>query len=402
MATVKVFLNERKENVNGELPVWLRITKNRKSKYIAIGVKIKKEQWNFETNRVRKSHPNSQRINNYIAQKVSDAEKVALELETNSKGVTPRKVKDTILGRSSESYIRYAERNLKHLEATGKISTLSKQKAVLSKLKVYLNNEDLLFDEITVSFLKDYETYLRDTLLNGINTIHSDLKSMRKLINDAIREEIFTIEKNPFLRYKLKTENTEKNFLTETELVKLEEFPLDQHLKINHHRNMYIFAAYTGGIRISDMLQLKWENYDGERLIIRTKKTNDTLSIKVPDKAKDILAFYFNDKSNLKDFIFPFLKNHIDYSDPKVLFRALSSGTAYANKDLYTLAKKCGFNKKLHFHTSRHTFATRALRKGMRIEYVSKLMAHSSIKTTQIYAKIVNEELDKAMDVFND
>jgi len=87
-----------------------------------------------------------------------------------------------------------------------------------------------------------------------------------------------------------------------------------------------------------------------------------------------------------------------DYSNPTDLHTAISSYTAFANKDMYRLTELCKFTKKIHFHTSRHTFATRALRKGMRIEYVSKLMTHTNIKTTQIYAKIVNEELDKAMD----
>ena len=71
----------------------------------------------------------------------------------------------------------------------------------------------------------------------------------------------------------------------------------------------------------------------------------------------------------------------------------------YSN--LKRIAKKAGIKKNLSFHTSRHTFATWALRKGIRIEYVSKLLGHASIKETQIYAKIVNEELDKAMEVFN-
>jgi site-specific recombinase XerD len=68
---------------------------------------------------------------------------------------------------------------------------------------------------------------------------------------------------------------------------------------------------------------------------------------------------------------------------------------------LKIIAAKAGIEKHISFHSSRHTFATRALKKGMRIEYVSKLMGHTNLKTTQIYAKIVNEELDKAMDVFN-
>ena len=80
----------------------------------------------------------------------------------------------------------------------------------------------------------------------------------------------------------------------------------------------------------------------------------------------------------------------------------MTAQIAYINANLRTIAKEAGISHKLNFHTSRHTFATRALQKGIRIEYVSKLMVHSSIKTTQIYTKIINDELDKAMDVFND
>ena len=81
---------------------------------------------------------------------------------------------------------------------------------------------------------------------------------------------------------------------------------------------------------------------------------------------------------------------------------AINSKNVYANKDLKYIAKKLKLTKNISFHTSRHTWATRALRKGMRIEYVSRLMGHASIRTTQVYAKIVNEDLDRAMGVFDE
>ena len=96
------------------------------------------------------------------------------------------------------------------------------------------------------------------------------------------------------------------------------------------------------------------------------------------------------------------LDKNLDYTKPKVLITAISSATAYTNKDLKTIEDKIELKKHISFHTSRHTFATWALRKGIRIEYVSKLLGHTNIKETQIYAKIVNEELEKAMEVFND
>jgi integrase/recombinase XerD len=83
------------------------------------------------------------------------------------------------------------------------------------------------------------------------------------------------------------------------------------------------------------------------------------------------------------------------------LFNAISSATAYTNSDLKEIIKLTKIKKSISFHTARHTFATTALQKGMRIEYVSKYMGHSDIKETQIYAKIINQELDKAIEIFN-
>jgi integrase/recombinase XerD len=89
-------------------------------------------------------------------------------------------------------------------------------------------------------------------------------------------------------------------------------------------------------------------------------------------------------------------------ANKKAVHNAIGSANAYVNSSLKIIARKAGIEKNIHFHMSRHTWATRALRKGMRIEHVSKLLTHRSIKTTQIYAKIVNADLDAAMEVFND
>ena len=167
------------------------------------------------------------------------------------------------------------------------------------------------------------------------------------------------------------------------------------------HRNMYVFSAYAGGLRISDILLLKWKNFDGERILMQTKKTSSKVSIKLPSTAMQILEIYKRKDAKPEDFIFPILENDVDYSDPRFLFNAISSATAYTNGDLKEIAGIVKLKKHISFHSARHTFATRALMKGVRIEYVSKLLGHANIATTQIYAKIVNEELDKAMEVFN-
>jgi len=401
MATVTVIFNEKKVTKSGEVPIWLRIIKDRKPKYIALGIKIHSKYWDSKKNKVRKSHQNSKYLNNFIAQKVAEAEAVSLELEAASKYTTPIEIKSAVMGTSLASYYKFAQASIDKNLRMGKIKMSNNEKYALKKLKNFVPENDLLFFDITYQFLKKYEESLKK-IKNKTNTIFSDLKIIRKHFNEAEKEGLIPRVKNPFLTFRIKTASIEKSYLTEAEIKTLADKKLDPTKRIYHSRNLYIFACYTGGIRFSDLIKLKWSNYDGEHLTLITGKTTKKLIIKVPNKAIDILNLYKTSDSNPTDYIFPLLKNDVDYSDPEVLFKAIQINNAIVNDNLKTLAVSCKFKKHIHFHTSRHTFATVALKKGMRLEYVSKLMTHSTIKTTEIYAKIVNEELDKAMDIFND
>jgi integrase len=164
---------------------------------------------------------------------------------------------------------------------------------------------------------------------------------------------------------------------------------------------MFVFAAYAGGLRVSDVLQLTWDNYDGENIHVAVKKTKAQLSFMLPDRAKEIVAKYRPAEPNPTDFIFPMLPADIKRDDPYELDLEISRATAYINKNIDLVAKKVNLTKHVSFHISRHTFATRALTKGISIDKVSKILGHADISETQIYAKIINEELNKAMQVFN-
>ena len=401
MPTFKVLLKTKKINKNGEAPIYIQFIKGRKTSIFSIKYHVRPEDWDAEKGIVKKSHRNSAWLNNYITQKLGEAQSRSLELEAKEKAVTTKAIKKAVLGEIATSFLRYAERYLKELEHKAKTGTLDKAKAVVAKIKTYLGNKDLLFDEITVQWLKDYEMYLRIELKNTTNTIHGNYKIIRRLINEAINEDLLAFEKSPFHKYKMKTEKTHIEYLSDTELEAIQSLILIPGSKIDIHRDMYVFACFTGGIRISDVLQLRWKNFNGEHISIQMQKTGNPLNVKVPNTGLAILEKYKQPHSDKKDFIFPILKNELDYSNPHFMFKAISSATAYTNKDLKEIARLAKITKNVHFHTSRHTFATRAIRKGMRMEYASKILGHSNLKTTQIYAKIVNEELDKAMEVFN-
>lgn len=403
MATVTLLFRDSKVNEKGEKPLYIRIIKGRKAKFISLGIKVHPTLWDDEKLRVKKQYQNSGRVNALIAKKVAEAEGIALEMEIKNKSVTSNSIKEAICGKQAGSLIKYMDGYLSDLKSKGKIGTYDKVNATLLKLKTYLGSKDIQFEDFDLMFLKKYERYLRDVLGNAPNTIHSNLKIFRKIFNDAVREDIIELNQNPFTKYKLAWEKTKKEYLTEEELLAIENIELQPNSTMYHHRNMYVFAAYAGGIRISDLLQLRWQNYDGTHILIFTQKTKESIPIKLPSKAKLILKLYadLHPDRQESNFIFPLLSDSKDYSDPVSLFKAISSNTAYANKNLKTIVQKADIKKSISFHSSRHTWATRALKKGMRIEYVSKLMGHGSLKTTMIYTKIVNSELDNAMEVFD-
>ena len=397
MASIKVLLKKNKESANNLIPLYLRIIKDRKVKYVSIGHNVNPKYWNELENKVKKSHPNAQYLNNFIAHKIAEAERIILELEIKSQPISSVRIKESLLGKSYTDFFVYAEKFLDSLSRSGKIGTYRSYIGIISKLKLYCQNKALLFDDITVTFLSQYEDYLRNNLNNKTNTIYSNFKVIRKIFSNAIKEDLFPYEKNPFLKFSFTKEPGVRDYLTEDELKQIENLKLEPGTMMFHHCNSYIFSAYTG-IRISDLLQLKWKNFDGDHIIFKIQKTGNTISIKLPNKALDIINSYDNKNSNPDDYIFPMLKNSRSQQD---LFNRISSATAHTNKNLKIIARKEGIDKNVTFHTSRHTWATRALRKGIRIEYVSKLLGHTDGRKTQIYSRIVNEELDKAMEVFD-
>ncbi|MFM6943471.1 MAG: phage integrase SAM-like domain-containing protein [Aquirufa sp.] len=398
MASVTVVLKKNKALSNGDYPLYLRITKNRKSAFESLGISVSEALWDDTNKRVKNKYPNSARVNHTIARKIAEANDKVLELDGKSGGV--KQIKKELSKKVTGSFIVYFQEYVDALLASGNAGTHKKCTSTLKKFNDYVGNRDVSFDEFNLEFLKSYEKYLRGKG-NSTNTVHANLKVFRMLFNKAVDEDVIQAHQNPFLKFKLKWDKVEKIFLTEEELTNFSNVATELGTTIDKHKDLFIFACYAAGIRISDLLQLKWENFDGVSIKFFIYKTKSHLSIKLPSKALQILNKYKPADENRTGFIFPILRNEDDLSDPRDLLQRISSATAHANKNLKLLAQRAQITKNVTFHSSRHTFATRALSKGMAVTHASKLMGHSNLQVTMGYAKIVNKDLDDAMELFN-
>lgn len=400
MSKISIVFRKDKKNKADKAPINIRITKRGKVRYFPTGFSINENDWDFEKNLVKSSFRNSTRLNNAVKNIFMEIENKLIEEETKYKHISISSLKSKIKSKSTGKFFPYAKDYVKKYEDKKEFGTHRHYKTILKKFEDFIKNDNLLFEELDVTLLKQYEQELRVKHKNSNSTVHSNLKFLKTIVLSYIKSGNMGFDKNPFANFIVKPDVSTRCYLTEEELLEIEKLEINPNINLFHHKNIYVFSAYACGLRISDILQLKWENYNDGKLNIRIQKTNDPLSVKIPNKAIEIIKYYKKEDSKESDYIFPLLKckneeNRLHF------FQSISSATAYTNSDLKEIARLANVKKNISFHTARHTFATLALQKGMRIEYVSKLMGHKSIKETQIYAKIINQELDKAIEIFN-
>lgn len=255
----------------------------------------------------------------------------------------------------------------------------------IKSLQFHLNNftqaSDLLFVDITTEWLIRFQEYL--SLVVSHNTVYNYLKMLRARLNDALRQDIITI--NPFDKFEMpRCYEVKRTTLDYEEVQKLIDTPFPSH---PHVRLAFLFSCYTG-LRVSDVENLKWKDITE----VKDKKASETIHylsimpVKTKNTSGKILQVPITDSAIaiLKD-----IKN--EKSKSEKVFYNLPTGRNTRNL-IKIWGAKAGIKKNMHFHIARHTFATISLTYGIDIYTVSKLLGHQSLRNTEVYAKIVDEK----------
>lgn len=399
MATIRAVLKKNKQKANGLIPIYLRIIEGEKNTFKSTGIDVSEDGWDEKNQKVRSKYPNSGRMNQMIAKKISEVEDIRLQLDGKRglgkalKLVSENKENDNIA-----SFSKFFKEYVDQQKIDKKFGTHKKVESVLKKFNDFNKQKDVFFIDFTLDYLKYYENHLR-SLGNSTNTIHANLKVFRMLFNKAVDLNLISILNNPFAKHKLKTERVEKSFLTQAEVNAIDNLKLTIGSKMEAHKDMFVFACFTGGIRISDLLQLRIEGYDNFTKILSffVHKTKNNHTIKLPQRAVDIINKYIPE-GKTKGYIFGLLEEGLFRATQDVLLTKISSANAYANKNLKIIKNLAGIDKHISYHSSRHTFGTLAVKNGIGIQMVSKIMVHSNIATTLGYAKMVDSQMYSEMD----
>ena len=392
----------KKPNKQGLHPIAICVTQQRKRTLLHTGQYIDIRYWDSARRIVKKSHPNAVRLNNFINAKQSEANRIILEA-INQFG--DNFSIDEFKSLSSTSYsttlfTTFAENYLTQLEDAKKYTRVNSERPLLNKIQK-LTDKDFSFDEITVPFLRKLSARLkRDGAMSG-RSIANVFMFIRVLYNRAIEENLAKRDNYPFGdgkgKFKITIPESIKIGLSEDEVKRIEDLTLPQGDPKSHARNVWLFSFYLAGMRVADVLKVKWSDIHDGRLYYRMGKNEKTLSLKISDKLQRILNQYDPQGDRTRTYVFSELDG-IDTKDTKLVLLKTRNANHKFNKNLKKVAVMCDINKPLSMHIARHTFGNIS-GNHIPIRMLQKLYRHSNITTTINYQQnFIHEETDEALD----
>lgn len=368
-----VYNRKKQLNKQGTALVQVEASLNQRKVYFKTNIYLKPEHWDKRISQVI-VHPQADDLNSMLFEFVLHLQGIELALWKRGVPATLSLLKDAMKKNRpvNVTFPVFAKEYVTHSDR--RESTKENLYTTITVLQEFRPGLD--FKDITYTFLKDFEVYLREKG-NGVNTVAKHLRQLRTLVNEAIDQGYIHADAYPFRKFKIKQEKGRHEFLTPDELKKLENLEVSDR-KLRHVLDAFLFCCYVG-LRFSDFCQLKQSNFikvNGKKwLHFKSIKTGIELHLPLhllfEGKALAIL-----DKYNIAEF-------------------ASLGSNSEVNKCLAQITMMARIKKHVTYHTARHTCATLLIHQGVPITTVQRLLGHTSVKTTEIYSEILSNTIVK-------
>ncbi len=380
---VKVVLKKDAKTSLDTLPVYIRITEDRQSSYISLGFSVKPELWSDKYQLVNENHPDAVQVNEKIYNAVVEIERIKKEISEKGGKISSRLVKRMYNKEQSYNFVEFADNFIKELRNTANYGTYINYRSSVKKLIAFIDADHLDMENLDTRFLAAYQHYLTHDLKNSTNTIYNNMKVLRKIIYNAIDAGLISHDENPFKHYKLEKVDKKKDFLNKEELFKVDGLIYGRNNPLEVTRSMFLFSCFTG-LKLNVVKSLKWK--DIKDRTITFKHLGEDYEMKLINKAISVL-------NNFKS-------RTLTQEDPdEIIFPSYSN--VYINKNLKRIAKDASILRNLTFNMARNTFGVLAIKNGIGLDVVAKLMGHKSFYSILPYAKSTSKDVDYAYQVLN-
>ena len=446
------------QSTNKGYPLKIRIIENRKPSYIGLKFYLTESQklkyWNDNKKELRKSYPFYDEV---MKQRNKELTKIGFEIKNDEVETKQEPI-------NTASFTQYYKNYMESLRIQSQIGLLHKTTTVLYQIELFCSEtgrpSEILFSDLNIDFINDFKQHLVKKKILPISQ-RGYLEKIRGVINKAIREDKYNPKRHPFLGFEfMKIDTTPKCLLPQQfDFLKAAMMVITVRMNLKTGEKLppypwelkkvglkFLFQYYSYGMRVSDLLLLRWANIyeSGKRLKYKMFKTKNEMDIVLNNDLLDIL-FEFLDKEtrisiitqskseggthrfkvdgvviavNKKNEWYDLIRQHLYLlsahsekrnnrifskipielnieDDVKKVLSKISTYTCVYNKELKNLAQTLSKDSSPPFHLSshmaRHTFAYMALLSGQSVYYISQALNHKSIKTTENYLRGFNK-----------
>ena len=386
--SILFYIKKSKLLKGGKAPIYMRITINGERSEISIKRSIQPSNWDTVRNKAKGKNPEVSGLNDYLNSIRGQIFQYQQELQEAGREITSKALLNAFQGIGEKHWKLvelFQEHNNNMEKLVGKdysISTLVRYNSAIKHIKIYcksqFNNIDLPLSEVNNKFITGFEFYLKTKAKCQHNSAMKHIKALKKVVRIGLANDY--IRKDPFSNYQITQKKVDRECLTEVEIDRIiqKEISIE---RLDIIRDLFVFQCYTG-LAYKDLSDLSKEHIqkglDGHNWIIMKRgKTGVMCRIPLLSVAEQIIEKYAD--------------NHVCQIKGKLL---PVPSNQKMNAYLKELATICEIEKDLHSHLGRHTFATTiTLSNGIPIETVSRLLGHTKIITTQIYAQVLDTKV---------
>ncbi|NVO11885.1 MAG: site-specific integrase [Bacteroidales bacterium] len=371
-------------------PIFMRVTVSGKRADISINRRVHTDSW--EEGKAKGKSQEAKQLNLYLDSLKAKVYGIQRDLIDRKEIITAEKVKNLFQGKGIKDktlvqVFEYHNEQMRQLiNKDFSTGTWQRYKTTLKHVKEFMLHQykakDMYLHEVKYEFITSLELYLKTVRNCGHNSTLKYIFNFKKVVFLALKNE--WLDKDPFKNYSNRLEEVDRGFLSKEELAAIEQKNITIP-RLAVVRDIFIFSCYTG-LSYAEVAKLSPNNIvlgiDGEKWIhIRRTKTDVKSIVPLLPKALTIIERY---------------SEHNSVQDKNKLLPVMTNQKM--NAYLKELGDICGVSKVLTYHLARHTFATTiTLTNGVPIESVSAMLGHKSIKTTQIYAKVVEQKVGADM-----
>lgn len=373
----------------------LRVNKDRKRKYVSLGISVLPEHWDFSKNQPKADCPNREYIEMLIAEKIKEYSAKIIELKaTNQEFTASSLVERVCVNRVNRQTVgEFVTQHINHLITAGRKSYALSIRQLYNSMVDFSRHLDIPFADIDVAWLRRYELFLREKRL-AENTIGIRFRTLRSIYNLAMEENVASSDSYPFKKFKVSKlhQETAKRALSKEDIERVLSYKSTNRY-LRFPIDIFAFTYYCGGINFVDIAHLTRANIVDGRLIYKRQKTKKLIKIPLQPQAIALIKRYNNDES---PYLFPILSafHKTEVQQANRIHKAITK----VNDRLKQIGESLNLPITLTTYVARHSQATVMKRAGVSTAVIREIMGHSSERVTQIYLdSFDNEQVDNAL-----